>query len=106
MYHRDSVGITRGTLRTFLRLRTDKEFPHFDAKNKLELLAVKAGMKPAFLGVVRGSETPLRVASALLDLRCKPSTTPPPYFSRTSSDEQFSDRVCPRSSSDSILDLL
>jgi hypothetical protein len=83
MYHGDSVGITRGTLRRFLRLRTDKEFPHFDAKNKLELLAVKAGMKPAFLGIVEGSETPLRVASALLDLRCKLSTTPPPYFSRT-----------------------
>ena len=75
------LNVPRSVLKRFLRLRTTRQYPHFDAKNKLEILAVKAGIKPAF-SVTRGETSQLRLAATLLNLKYKLTTTPTPYFSR------------------------
>jgi hypothetical protein len=75
------AGLSRTTMRRFLRLKTDREFHHFDAKNKLEILAVRFGLKPAFLGLGEAG-TSLKRAAALLNLDYQFTSTPPPHFSR------------------------
>jgi hypothetical protein len=77
------TGLSRATMRRFLRLRTDmeREYRHFDAKNRLEILAVRFGLKPAFLGVGEAG-APLKHAARLLHLNYQFTGIPPPYFSR------------------------
>jgi len=60
----------------------------FDAKNKLEIIAVKIGLKPAFQEF-RQSKSPInpdlqliKQLAVTLGLKYKSTTIPPPYFSR------------------------
>lgn len=71
--------ISKRTLKKLLKLRTDS-LP-YDLTNKLEILAVKSGIKPAFLNY--GGKTHLfRRAALLLDLYYKETSTPPVHFTR------------------------
>ena len=73
--------LSRSLLKKYLRLKTDRGFRHLDAKNKLEILAVKFGLKPAFLGLAE-ARTNFEHAAILLNLKYQLTNTPPPYFSR------------------------
>lgn len=78
------------TLKKLLKLKTNS-LKHFDLKNKLEILATKVGIKPAFEGFT-GAGSPYKDvhdnisvlirAAALVGLRYKLTNTPPPFFSR------------------------
>jgi hypothetical protein len=69
---------------------TTHGFRHHDLKNKLELLAVKAGIKPVFLAGADGSYlNAIEWLATLLNLKCRlTNLPPPPYFSRKPNVEQ------------------
>jgi len=78
----ENEAISKKALRRLLKITTD-ESSHLDVKNKLEIMAVKAGIKPVFLETSEGSYlNTLEWAATLLNLKYKLTELPPPYFSR------------------------
>lgn len=81
------INISKRTIKKFLRLKPHP-IPMFDVRNKLELLAVKTGLKPAFQENrdVRSNLNPnltvLKQMANMLGLKHKFTTNPPLYFSR------------------------
>lgn len=79
--------INKRIIRKVGKLKTNP-IPMFDVKNKLELFAVKTGLKPAFQGCRRvecesGNELSLlRQIAVMMKLKHKTTANPPLYFSR------------------------
>lgn len=83
----DSIIIPRKIIKRILRLRINP-IPMMDAKNKLEIFAVKTGLKPAYLGTkdikcaINDNLALLKQLAAITELKYKITNVPPLYFSR------------------------
>jgi hypothetical protein len=86
----DSRIISRRLRKKILRLKTNPK-PLFDLRNKLEVFAVKTGLKPSCVGTLdlmnSGSKfddniSSLKQIAKMVGLKHKVTTTPPLYFSR------------------------
>lgn len=79
--------ISRRIIKKILKFKTHP-YPVSDAKNKLEILAVKSGLKPAFQEFkhLRSKDNPnillLKQLATILGLKHKSTVNPPLYFSR------------------------
>ena len=81
------INISKRTIKKFLRFKPNP-IPMLDVRNKLELLAVKTGLKPTFQEYthVRSDINPnlalLKQMGNMLGLKHKFTINPPLYFSR------------------------
>lgn len=73
-------SLPRGSLRKLLRSKTESN-RYWDLKNKLEVLAVKCELKPAFLAST-GPSVVFQQLAALFDLYVKVTEGPPPHYMR------------------------
>lgn len=82
------IDVSRKTIKKILKSKTHP-LPMSDVRNKLEIMAVKTGLKPTFLGsrqiheVGMGDNLPLlKQLAIMLGLQFKFTINPPLYFSR------------------------
>lgn len=85
-----NIKIPRRTIKKILRVKTNN-IPSFDVKNKLEIFAVKEGLKPAYAGsrnledvdsIVSDNLPMLKQITKIVGLKSMQTNAPPLYFSR------------------------
>jgi len=83
----DILSIPQKTIQRILRFTTNP-IPMMDARNKLEIFAVKTGLKPAYLGnrdvksTINDNLDILKQLAAIIGLKYKITGIPPLYFLR------------------------
>lgn len=83
----NALGIDRKTVERILGFKTNP-LPMMDARNKLEIFAVKTGLKPAYLGnmhvksTINDNLSILSQLAAISGLQYRKTDIPPLYFSR------------------------